>query len=156
MPPLFLPPPVSANLIIPGQATVATLPPASAFERRYMWVTDLHDGQPDYVISDGQFWKPVRPLASRVLPSANVSMTLQALANAPTQVLRGTLTANRTVALSTANAYPGARFRIKREAGGLFGLTVESLGLLNGAGWMDLEYTGTGWVQTAGGGLLSL
>jgi hypothetical protein len=154
MPPLFLPPPVSANLIIPGQATVATLPPPAGYERKYMWVTDLHDGQPDYVISDGTYWKPVRPLASRIVANSNVAMTLQALVNAPLQVMQGTLTTSRTLNLSLISAYPGARFRIKREAGGLFGLVIGTVGTLTGAGWMDVEFAGTGWVQTASGGLL--
>lgn len=144
-----------SGLILPGTATVATLPNAADYPRMYMWVSDLHDGQPDYVLSDGTNWKPVRPLAARVVANANTAMTLQPLANSPTQVLQGALTANRTITLSTTMAYSGARFRVKREAGGLFGLVVGALGTLGVAGsWMDMEYSSQGWVQTASGGIL--
>ena len=155
MPPLFAPPPV--NLVMPGEFTVATLPPAEEMIRRYVWLTDLHDGQPDYVISDGQFWKPVRPLAARTVPNANSNMTLQVLVNSPTQILRGALTAQRTLTTNIQGAYIGARFRIKREATGLFGMVLSGvLGSPNiGVGtWADLEYTSEGWVQTASGGIL--
>lgn len=153
--------PPTGSRFLDGVFTVATLPSAADNTQRYAWVTDLHDGQPDYVISDGTSWKPVRPLAARFVANANSNMTLQALANSPTQILRGTLTAGRTITLSQTMAYSGARFRIKREAGGLFALTVN--GLLNtilgtglGAVWMDMEYSAgdNGWVQTASGGLL--
>jgi hypothetical protein len=149
--PLFVP---AGLIIIPGVFTVATLPDPTQYPKQYLWVTDLHDGQPDYVLSDGLNWKPVRPLASRIIANADAGMTLQALTNSPTQVLRGSLTANRTVTLSTTRAYSGAKFRIKREATGLFGLVIGSLGSMGLSSWMDMEYDGTQWVQTASGGLL--
>ena len=139
-------------------ATVATLysmyPPAQ-YVRNYVWVTDLHDGQPDVVISDGTYWKPTRPLAARAVANSDSAMTLTTLTNAPTQIMKGVLTANRAITLSTVNAYPGAKFRIKREATGtLLTLLVNGIGLgLNS--WVDMEYdTAQGWVQTASGGLL--
>lgn len=149
---------IPPNRFLADNYTLATLPVAADNLRKYAWVTDLFDGQPDYVISDGAKWKPVRPLASRVVSNANANMTLTALANSPTQIMKGTLTAARTISLSTTYAYSGARFRIKREATGLFNLVVNlAVGLninLAGAGWMDVEYDGTAWVQTASGGLL--
>lgn len=142
------------SVFLPGQFLIAELPPAVDNQRKYAWVTDLFDGQPDIVISDGTYWKPVRPLATKVVTNSNTNMTLTPLVNAPTQIMQGTLSANRTVTLSTVNAYPGARFRTKREAGGaLVSLLVNGLGLgLNS--WADFEYDGTQWVQTASGGLL--
>ncbi|UZJ58561.1 hypothetical protein OKW98_18460 [Pseudomonas sp. KU26590] len=149
--PLFIP---AGLIIIPGVFTVASLPDPTLYPRQYLWVTDLHDGQPDYVLSDGVNWKPVRPLAARIIANADAAMTLQALTNSPTQVLKGALTANRPVTLSTTRAYSGAKFRIKREATGLFGLVIGSLGTLAQSSWMDMEYDGAQWVQTASGGLL--
>lgn len=144
-----------------GDYTIATLPDPTANLRKYAWVTDLHDGQPDFVISDGVNWKPVRPLATRFVANANAAMTLQALSNSPTQILRGTLTAARTLTLSPTMAYSGARFRIKREAVGLFGINIAGLvTTVLGTGlspvWADMEYSAGdgGWVQTASGGLL--
>lgn len=145
---------------LPNQYVIANLPNPAHFATKYAWVTDLHDGQPDNVISDGVSWKPVRPLATRHVPNANQNMGLQALVNSPTQIMRGTLTANRQMTLSKALAYSGARFRIKREAGGLFaisvlGLVTASINLSMGS-WADFEYSVAdgGWVQTASGGLL--
>lgn len=135
--------------------TVATLPSAALYPQMYAWVSDLHDGQPDRCISDGTFWKPVRPFATRAIANANQNLTLTPLSNSPTQIMQGTLTVNRTVSLSTTNAYPGAKFRVKREAlGTLLTLIVNGIGLgLNS--WADFEYDASqGWVQTASGGLL--
>ncbi|NSY17247.1 hypothetical protein [Neorhizobium sp. AL 9.2.2] len=151
--------PQSASRFIDGNFTIATLPLASDNAQKYAWVTDLHDGQPDLVISDGSFWKPVRPLATRVVANSDAPMTLTPLVNSPTQIMRGTLTASRNITLSSSFAYPGAKFRIKREAGGvllnlnIIGAVTTALGLT--APWMDLEYVaGTGWVQTASGSIL--
>jgi len=145
------PPP--ATSVIPGDFTVANMPDPTENARKYAWVTDLHDGNPDYCISAGGFWKPVRPLVVNNVANANTNMTFQPLKNAPTQILKGTLTAIRTMTISPTMAYPGARFRIKREAGGLFNVLIGGLGLsLNS--WADWEYDGTQWVQTASGGLL--
>lgn len=142
---------------LPNAYTVATLPVAADNTQKYAWVTDLFDGQPDLVISDGTSWKPVRPLASRVVANANQAMTLTPLLNSPTQIMRGALTAARNLNLSTTYAYSGARFRIKREASGLFALNVVGLvtSVLGAGSWMDMEYVpNQGWVQTASGGLL--
>lgn len=157
MPSFYTPPPIQRY--IDGDFSIATLPPAADNTKKYAWVTDLHDGQPDYVISDGTFWKPVRPLAARVVADSNAAMTLTALVNSPTQIMRGTLTASRNVSLSPTNAYPGAKFRIKREAAGtllnlnIIGVVTTILGLTTP--WVDMEYVaGTGWVQTASGSLI--
>ncbi len=146
--------PDTSSPFLPGNYTIATLPAASGYAKMYAWVTDLHDSQPDLVISDGTNWKPVRPFATRIVANANVNMTLTPLVNSPTQIMQGTLTANRNITLSTTNAYPGARFRTKREAAGaLLSLLINGIGLgLNS--WADWEYDGAQWVQTASGGLL--
>lgn len=146
--------------IIPGQFTIATLPAAADNTRRYAWATDLFDGQADYVLSDGVNWKPVRPLAGRIVANANSNMTLKALQNSPTQILQGTLSLQRTLTLDDQYAYSGARFRIKREAGGLSLMIINDLlsnilGSMAGSTWADYEFLmGVGWKQTASGGLL--
>lgn len=144
---------IPPSRFLTGNYTISTLPAAADYAQMYAWVTDLHDSQPDIVISDGANWKPVRPFATKIQTNANQNMTLTPLANSPTQIMQGTLTLNRNVTLSATNAYPGARFRIKREAGGaLLTLLINGIGLgLNS--WADMEFDGSTWVQTASGGL---
>ncbi len=145
-------PPGSSN-VLAGDFTVATLPDATLNQKKYAWTTDLFGGPGDYCISDGVNWKPVRPLSVASVANANANATLTSLVVAPTQVMQGTLTAIRTVTLSSTYAYKGSKFRVKREAGGLFNLLVNGIGLsLNS--WADFEYDGSAWVQTASGGLL--
>lgn len=143
-----------------GQYTVATLPAAAGNARKYAWVTDLHDNQPDLVISDGTNWKPVRPFATAVIANANQAMTYTPLLNSPTMILKGTLSAIRTITMSTTYAYSGAKVRFKREATGLFNINIAGLVTVGlggvSLGWADMEYSigDGGWVQTASGGLL--
>lgn len=145
-------PAAAPTLFVPGQYTVATLPSALVYTRMYAWVTDLFGGPGDYCISNGTDWRPVRPFSLSSVPG-NVDRTLTALVDAPTMVMTGALTAIRSLTLSPTNAYRGATFRIKREASGLSALLVNGVGLsLNS--WVDMEYDGSAWVQTASGGLL--
>lgn len=145
--------------VLNGDYTVSTLPSAADNQRKYAWVTDLHDTQPDYVISDGVNWKPVRPLAVKDLVSATGAMTLQALKNSPTQRIK-TMTGNATLTLSPTAVYSGARFRVKKEASGIITATI--VGLVNTIlpgltpSWADYEYSvgDGGWFISASGGLL--
>jgi hypothetical protein len=67
----------------------------------------------------------------------------------------GTLTAARTVALSTTDAHAGARFRIVRHGGGAFALDVGGgpLRTLATGDWAEFVFDGTDWYVAAGGGL---
>ena len=151
--------PASADFL-PGNFTVSTLPDPVAMAKRYAWVTDLHDGQPDRVISDGVAWKPVRPFAATVIANATGARTFTPLMNAPTQILRGALAAAVTNTLSETYAFSGAKFRIKREASGLVSMLVKNtagtlIATLGSSTWADFEWvSGQGWVQTASGGLI--
>jgi hypothetical protein len=64
-----------------------------------------------------------------------------------------TLTANRTVTLSTTGAFSGARFRVTRPATGAFTLTVGGLKALSAGQWCDVEYDGAAWQLSAFGSL---
>lgn len=145
-----------ASRFLTGSYTLDTLPDPAANAQKYAWVSDLFDSQPDLVISDGTYWKPVRPLAVLQVPNANTNMTLQCMRNSPTVIFKGALTLSRTVTLASGGfCYPGAKFRAKREATGLSTLLVNGIGLALNS-WADFEYDGTSasWVQTASGGLL--
>lgn len=113
----------------------------------------------------------VTPTDIRVNVSSSGDTTLvAAVASQSTKVYRVslvtagavTLPLQRNVTLSTTNAYPGACFRIKREASGLVnklvidGLLGGTIGTLGLNSWADFEFIGggTGWIQTASGGLL--
>lgn len=145
--------PYPVSQILAGAYTIATLPDPTANVRKYAWASDLFGGPGDYCISDGTNWKPVRPLAVLSIANSNADQQFTALVHPPTIVFQGALTALRTMTFSTQYAYSGAKFRFKREATGLFGLSVlGSVISLNS--WMDVEYNGTSWIQTASGGLL--
>lgn len=138
---------------------IASLPTASTYPGKYAETSDLF-GVGGYVVSEGGFWKPVRPLSVGLVTNSDADMTLTTLIHAPTQILQGTLTAARTVTLSTVNAYSGAKFRIMRQSTGVLISTLVkvsatllgTLALTNQ--WTDYEFNGTTWVQTASGGLL--
>lgn len=148
-----------SSSFLPGEFLLANLPDASSNTRKYAWCSDLHDNQPDYVLSDGTNWKPVRPNAVRDIATASGAMTLQTLKNSPTQRIKN-LTGNATVTLSTTLVYSGAKFRVKKEASGL--LTATLVGLVNTIlpgltpSWADYEYSvgDGGWFISASGGLL--
>ncbi len=136
-----------------GDYTVSTLPSATNYAKKLAWVSDLHDGLPDYVMSDGTRWKLVNTDAAFTTTNSNVDRTIYPFVNAPVQIAKGTLSAGRTWTISTTNAYQGMQFTVKREAGGLFSLLVNSIGIgLNS--WADFVFDGTNWVQTRSGGLL--
>lgn len=141
--------------MLPGVYTLAELmvvdPVPNA--RKYAWCTNLFGGSGDMCLSDGVNWKPVRPFGIQMVANANLDMSFTCMSNAPTQVMQGVLTAPRAVSLSNTFAYPGAIFRVKREATGLSALLVNGIGIsLNS--WIDFEFTGSIWVQTGSGGLL--
>lgn len=67
----------------------------------------------------------------------------------------GTLTADRTVTLSTTGAIEGQRFRITRTGGGAFVLNVGTgpLKALATNQWLEVVYNGTAWYLSAYGAL---
>lgn len=146
--------PFATSSFVQGIFTVATLyallPPAN-YLRMYAWVQDLFGGNGDFCVSDGQYWKPVRPLLVQNLAASDI--TLQALTHAPTQIMTGALAlgVTKTVTLGTTNAYPGAKFRVLRQATGL-GALLGGLGVsLPVNGWADYEFDGAVWQKTAAG-----
>lgn len=147
--------------VMPGTFTLVQLMAvdASKWSRRYAWVTDLFGGGvPDWCISDGQQWKPVRPYGLQsAAVSATASMVLTPMANAPTQIVTGALALGSTLTVTFSNtyAYKGAPFRVSRKITGLGSVLVGPLATALGlSSWMDHEFDGSTWVQTASGGLL--
>lgn len=94
-----------------------------------------------------------RPLVSA--DRGDTSQTLTAGVDETTQRWATTLTANRTVTLSTTGAINGDRFRVVRTGLGAFTLDVGGLKTIPSAtaGWVDVDFNGTAWVLTGYGTL---
>lgn len=102
-------------------------------------------------------WNPMSIIPSVVANWADQSATLTPLSSFPTNLWQSPITADRSVTLSTTNAYSGAKFRITRTAGatGAFNLNVGTgpLKALTAGQWCDVEWDGANWVLTAFGSL---
>jgi hypothetical protein len=97
---------------------------------------------------------PAAPATSQTL-ATNANFSLIPLVAPELTIHTGTLTANRTVTLSTTNAYTGARFKIVRTGGGAFTLNVGTgpLKALATGTWGEFLYDGTAWVLVGYGAL---
>lgn len=90
---------------------------------------------------------------------ANVTLTVGT--DDETQRHSGTLTADRTITLSTIGAYSGAKFHIYRTGGGAFNLDIDdggasppgTLKALVQDTWGIFVYTGSAWMICAYGAL---
>lgn len=142
-----------------GTFTLSSLPDPTVTARRTCWVTDLF-GVGGRMVSEGGFWKPIRPLLAGNTTVAN--MTTTPFVTPPTLILTNAgllglgITMNVTLGMGTGFAVPspGYRQRVVRPAGALGTLNV--IGALTKAltGWADFEFDGSAWQQTASGGLL--
>lgn len=95
--------------------------------------------------------RPRRVSADR----GDAGATLTAGTDETTQRWATTLTADRTVTLSTTGAVNGDRFRIVRTGLGAFTLDVGGLKTIASAtaAWADVEFNGSAWVLTGYGTL---
>jgi hypothetical protein len=85
-------------------------------------------------------------IADIITADANVTLTVGS--SAPVQRHTGTLTANRTITLSTTGAYVGAKFEVSRtggSSGGVYGLSIGGLVSLDTNTWAEATFDGTGW-----------
>ena len=100
-------------------------------------------------------WLPMGQAPYVLTNAGDNSATLTAGASFPTNIWRSPLTANRTVTLSTTDAFSGAKFRINRTSGatGAFTLDVGGIKTLAAGQWCDVEWDGSAWVVTAFGSL---
>lgn len=93
-----------------------------------------------------------RLLSSRTANVPDSDMTAQVGSSAPTTIFN-TVTGARTVTLSTTGAIAGDRFRFINK--GASNVSVGGLKTLTGGAnnWCDVEFDGSGWVQTGFGAL---
>jgi hypothetical protein len=104
--------------------------------------------------ADGTNWRRVSRGGEQTV-SSDAALTLTPLTSAEEQKHTGTLTTNRAVTLSTANAYAGARFKITRTGGGAFTLDVGTgpLKSLATNTWAEFVYDGSAWYLAGYGAL---
>lgn len=141
---------IDANRIhVHRSYTIATLP--SAVTGGTIYVSDLGGGG-GLMWSDGTNWRRLTE-AGVATVNTDANFTLTPLTSAPDQTHTGTLTANRTITLSTTNAYNGARFCVTRTGGGAFTLSVGGLKSLSQNQWAEVVYNGSAWVLSAYGTL---
>lgn len=136
--------------IVQPSVPIAFLPSAASFTGTSLYCSDLGGGG-GLLVSDGAKWRRSQPGVETIVSDAN--FTLTTLNNAEQILHGGTLTANRTITLSTTNAYPGARFRVTRSGGGAFTLSVGGLKLLSTSQWADVCFDGGSWVLAGYGTL---
>lgn len=100
-------------------------------------------------------WLPMGQAPFVLTNAGDNDATLTVGSSFPTNIWRSPLTANRTITLSTTNAFSGAKFRINRTTGatGAFALDVGGLKSLSAGQWCDVEWDGSAWVVTAFGSL---
>lgn len=79
--------------------------------------------------------------------TTDAAVTLTKIISPPSIKHSGTLSADRTVTLSTTNATAGDRFRITRTGAGAFNLNIGSgpLKALATGEWCEVVYNGTAW-----------
>lgn len=158
------------NLGDVGSVVLADLPDPANWSRRTIWVTDLWRALPvaqrgGRMVSEGGYWKPLRPLVAYT--AAVASMETTPLVTPTTLFLTNAsalgVGVTRTVTLGMGSGFavpaPGYRQRIVKPAGALGVLNVIGGTLLAPitkalSGWADFEWDGTQWSQSASGGLL--
>lgn len=134
--------------------TVATLP-VSGFAGQRLYVSDLGGGAGS-IEWDAVAGKWVRLRNEGLdIVTTNVGYTWTPFSSAPAQRHTGTLTADRTVTLATANAYNGMKARFTRTGSGAFNLSIGGLKNLATNTWCEVTYdaVGTAWFLSAYGAL---
>lgn len=85
--------------------------------------------------------------------STDAAATLTVFSTLPTVLHNGTLTATRTLTLSTTGAYVGAKFKVVRLGSGAFNLSVGGLVNLLQNQWAEVVYDGTNWILIGAGSM---
>lgn len=135
-----------------ASVTVATLP-ATGFAGQTLYVSDLGGGA-GLVQWDATALKWIRSRTEGYETIAtNAGYTWTPFSSAPHQRHTGTLTADRTVSLSTTNAYVGMRARFTRTGSGAFNLSIGGLKNLATNTWCEVVYDGAAWFLSAYGAL---
>jgi hypothetical protein len=125
--------------------------PAPGTAGRNVGVSDLGGGA-GRLYDNGAAWVRLGDGGHGVI-ATDAPATLTVLTSAVNIRHTGTLTADRTIALSASNTYAGARFRVTRTGGGAFNLSVGGLKPLATNTWAEVVHDGTAWTLAAFGTL---
>lgn len=132
--------------------TISTLP-ATGTAGQQVYVSNLGGGA-GLVAWDATASKWIRVRTEGYdVDNTNANATWTPLTSAPTVRHTGTLTADRTITLSTTNAYAGLRARYTRTGSGAFNLSIGGLKNLIQNTWCEVTYDGSGWFLSAYGAL---
>lgn len=104
------------------------------------------------LVASASKWRWVEDKNPTII-STDAAATLSVYTTFPTVLHTGTLTAARTLTLSTVNAYVGARFKVTRLGAGAFNLSVGGLVNLIQNQWAEVVYDGTNWILIGAGSL---
>ncbi len=129
--------------------TIATLPTATAGVQVYC--SDLGGGG-GILGADGTGWSRFGS-GGYATVSSDAAFSLVPLTDAQNIRHTGTLTADRSITLSTTNARPGARFRVTRTGSGAFNLSLGGLKNLATNTWAEAVYDGSAWYLSQYGAL---
>lgn len=133
--------------IKPATKTIATLPTASTRKGFEYWVSDLGGGE-GMVTSDGTGYRRLFPGYQAKSNTTNFTWTY--LTDASLIELTGTITAARTVTVSTTNAVVGATVRFVHRGSGAFNWVINGINVALGQ-YIDLFYDGSAWKNAAQG-----
>lgn len=84
--------------------------------------------------------------------SSDADFTLTPTVSKRHQIHTGTLTATRTVTLSSTNVCIGHTFRVTRSGAGHYALSIGGLASLYPGEWAEVIYNGSAWVLLQSGG----
>jgi hypothetical protein len=133
-------------LTAPPTASYTYGAPASG--DRVVKVTWADFGRVAEWVYSGSAWVPVSFFGGESSISTNSSdadFTLTPQVSRPMVRHTGTLTADRTITLSTTDAWNGCTFRVTRTGSGAFNLSVGGLKNLATNGWCEVVYDGSAW-----------
>lgn len=132
--------------------TIATLPLASANTGRAVYCADLFGSTGGLMVANGACWLPLGDGGGQSFDGDSDATVVPLVAHYNRDYV-GTLTANRTINLSTVNAYPGVQFHIRRTAAGAFNLSIGGLKSLAQNQWCTVRYYSGAWILQAFGNL---
>jgi hypothetical protein len=142
---------LDANRLLQERVTTIAGAVAGA-QGKHGYFSDAAGGQGDLVIHDGTRYKNPGD-GGYVTVATNADYTWTHMATAANTRHTGTLTADRTVTLSTTNAYPGAKALFTRTGAGAFNLSIGGLKNLVTNTWCMIVYDGSAWYLAAYGAL---
>jgi hypothetical protein len=132
--------------------TNATKPSAAGLNGERIWISDAEASYGAAYESNGAGWRMASIPALAVI-NTDADLTRNPITSASIVHHTGTLTADRTVTLSTTDAVGGMKMWFQRTGAGSFNLNIGGLKNLSTNTWCEVTYSGSAWILTAYGAL---